>query len=91
MLHHILGCLEQGENIGLELLKIGTKGCRARFAIGRKMITIFALILGIIHIERSGIASGYGFVGCIEGCRTRCIVQEVETKVVLHIGLAQKS
>lgn len=91
MLHHILGCLEQGEDIGLELLKIGTKGCGARFAIGRKVIAIFALILGIVYVEGCGVASGYGFVGSVEGCRTRCIVQEVETKVVLHIGLTQKS
>lgn len=91
MLHHILGCLQQRKYIGLELLKFGTECSGVRFAIRRKMIAIFALILGIVYVEGCGVASSNGFVGCVEGCRKRCIVQEVETKVVLHIRFAQKT
>ena len=91
MLHHILCGLQQGKHILPQWRKSWRETGGHRPPVGRYVIAIGLFQLSIVKEELAGVARGYHLVGRVKGCRTRRVVQQVETKVVLHIRQTQQA
>lgn len=68
LLNEVLGGLKEGKDIGLQLLVSGRQAYGYGTS-GVQVVAEFLIHFGVIDVEMTVVASGYGFVGRVERCR----------------------